>query len=122
MTGLVFNVVAGLWLGIPLKSSKLFILGRVLQFCIVISCLFLADAIRRLQKVKQYDEVISKTPFILLFFSYGVLGILQIIYIPAEKTYPSRFYDGVILCGEVVIVLSCLTLAVILIQLIVKQH
>ncbi len=119
--GLVFNVTAGIMYGIPIPGWYLF-LEQAMQLCVVVSCIFLGDAFRRLQKVKTEDQVISKKPIILLFISFGLLGLFEILWLPAYLSKPSTFYKVVRFFLEYSQLISCSTLAFIVFELLVEQY
>lgn len=121
MIGLVLNVIAGLMYGIPIQGWYLF-LEQAMQLCIVVSCVFLGDAFRRLQKVKKEDQVISKKPIGLLFISFGILGLFEILWLPAYLSKPSIFYKVVRFILDYSQLISCSTLAFIVFELLVEQY
>ncbi len=92
--------------------------------CIIVSCAFLFDAFRRLNIVKSNEQVISKKPVILLFVCFGVYGIAQVLQLPAElkSNADPDFIDTVVVFSDVSYLLSCVTLAAILFDLMVTQY
>jgi len=49
IAGILFNVVGGLMYGIPIINDWIIILVQVMQLGIIVSCILLADAFRRLK-------------------------------------------------------------------------
>jgi hypothetical protein len=88
---------------------------------ILISCIFLGDAFRRLRQVKANDQVISKKPVILLFISFGSYGIISLLFFPAYILRQSNpvFFQTVIVLDQLTFILSSLMLAIILFELLV---
>lgn len=83
MVGIVVNVAAGIAYGCP--ADKLNVdayLVLPLQICILVSCVLLADAFRRLKFVKKQDETLSKSLVILLCISFGIYGLSVLFFIP----------------------------------------
>ena len=79
--GLVLNAVSGLVYGIPIFTGWIYITIQFLQLCIIVSCIVLADAFRRLKEIKAADQAISTKPVVLLLISFGAYGIAQILLI-----------------------------------------
>jgi len=49
IVGIAFNLIGGLMYGVPLFSPWMIILEQVMQLGIIVSCIFLVDAFRRLK-------------------------------------------------------------------------
>jgi hypothetical protein len=118
----VFNVLAGALYGIPFKSDWITYLVISLQVCILVSCFFLADAYRRLKYIQLSDEIIDKTPVILLFISFGAFGISDLLMMPTYIHATTLYNNVSVVLFQVLYVVSCITLTVILFDLLVKQH
>lgn len=93
--GIVINLIAGIAYGSPTGNSFFYFLGLVIQISIIVSCIFLADAFRRLKKVQENDQVIDKGPVILLFFSFGAYGVSILLMIPNYSLKVSKLYINV---------------------------
>ena len=119
--GIAFNLVCGAVYGVPLSAgSWKYLAVQILQLCILVTCAFLADAFRRLKQVRKSDQAISRRPVILLSLSFGAYGVAQIIGLVAVLVNIIRFIFFSVELINVTFILSCVTLTMILLELIAK--
>lgn len=116
--GLVVNVICGVVYGIPIFTGWIFYTTSLLQLCILVSCVFLIDAFRRLKHVKASDQAISTKPIILLIISFGAYGLAQILLLSQlwKSTY-IKTNQVFIEFDHVTLILSSITLTMILHEL-----
>ena len=131
--GLVTNAIAGIVTAIsgnPSKSVQFRILSiskSVSTLPLIASCCFLGDAFRRLNKIRQPNQLINKKQIAILSFAFGIFALgmilLQVeflVYGQLTQQYASEFlwtYEMMILCFFA----STLILSLIIYQLIIVQ-
>ncbi len=83
-----------------------------LQLGIVFSCIFLADAFRRLKQVQRNDQVISKKQVIFLSITFGAFGLITLVELMTLNDFLT--YEIILGLWQFTFLLSCLLLAFIL--------
>ena len=83
--GLAFNVVCGVFYGLPNNVEWEYILAQAAQLCVLIDCCFLVDAFCKINSFKGSNHVIKRRHVVLLFVSFGLYGLTQILLMTTYK-------------------------------------
>ncbi len=120
--GLLYNAVGGIVYPLPflfLNKPWLKYFAISMQLGIILSCIFLFDAFRRLKKVKRNNQVISKKQVVFLSIAFGAFGFITFVELMTlSESLVSRI---VLVLWQLAFLISCLLLAKILQSLISMQ-
>jgi len=82
----------------------------------------LTDAFKRLKSIKASDQVISTKPVVLLVISFGGYGLAQILLLTQMFKSIRHTYYYFVEFDHITFIAACITLTIVLQELILRQH